>query len=52
MLGREVSTLVSQVVPAGLNRVQWKADRVASGLYLCQVEAGSYKQVIKLVLMK
>ena len=52
LLGQEVETLVSGNRSAGIFRVQWKATGVASGIYLCRMQAGSYVETRKLILMK
>jgi Secretion system C-terminal sorting domain/S1/P1 Nuclease len=52
LLGEEVETLVSGNRSAGTFRVQWKATGVASGIYLCRMQAGTYVETRKLILMK
>jgi hypothetical protein len=52
LLGEEVETLVSGNRSAGIFRVQWKAIGVASGIYLCRMQAGTYVETRKLILMK
>lgn len=52
LLGEEVETLLSGNRPAGIFRVQWKATDVASGIYLCRMQAGTYVETRKLILMK
>jgi len=52
LLGEEIETLVSGNRSAGQFRVQWKAAGVASGIYLCRMQAGSYLETRKLILMK
>ncbi len=52
LLGEEVETLVSGNRSAGIFRVQWKATGVASGIYLCRMQAGTYVETRKLILMK
>jgi hypothetical protein len=43
VLGEEVATLVEEVEPAGFHKVQWKPERLASGVYLFRLEAKSDK---------
>ncbi|KPL17923.1 MAG: hypothetical protein AMJ92_10450 [candidate division Zixibacteria bacterium SM23_81] len=55
--GQLVKTLVNEDVRAGHHNVVWKgrddADQiVASGIYFVQMQAGDYRQVRKLVLIK
>lgn len=52
LLGEEVETLVSGNRPAGIFRVQWNATDVATGIYLCRMQAGTYVETRKLILMK
>ena len=57
MMGREVATLVEDKMSAGQYEVQWNAQtdsgtRVASGIYLYRLRAGSFEQVRRMVLMK
>jgi hypothetical protein len=55
--GRLVRTLVSGRVPAGFNEVTWdgrndSGNRVASGVYLYQLRAGSVVETKKMVMLK
>ncbi len=55
--GRLVTTLVDEVRAAGEHGVVWRGQDdlgrgVASGTYFCRFEAGSYREVRKLTLMK
>lgn len=59
VLGREVATLVNEVKPAGRFETTWdarlpggQARNVASGLYIYRLEAGSFMEVRKMVLLK
>jgi hypothetical protein len=52
LLGREVATLVHDIVPPGSYSVDWDATHLPSGFYLCQMETGEFMQVRKLVLLK
>ncbi|MCG8608358.1 T9SS type A sorting domain-containing protein [bacterium] len=51
-IGQEVETLVNQVMPAGFHKVTWNAQKMKSGVYFYQIEAGSFKKSYKLVLVK
>ncbi|HAP36526.1 MAG TPA: hypothetical protein DCQ28_11510 [Bacteroidetes bacterium] len=51
-LGREVATLVNGVRSAGEFNVVFNASSLASGMYLYCLQAGSYVETKKLVLMK
>lgn len=57
MMGRRVATLVSGQLAAGVHQATWNAlsesgDRVASGVYLYRLQAGSFEFVNRMVLMK
>ncbi|MCX6639372.1 MAG: T9SS type A sorting domain-containing protein [bacterium] len=50
--GREVATLVNGMREAGVHSVSFDASNLASGIYLCKLEAGEFSAVQKMVLMK
>jgi len=52
LLGREVATLVNEVKPAGIFRHLWNASTLPSGVYFYQLQAGSYREVKKALLLK
>jgi len=52
LLGREVATVVNEKKEAGTYSLQWNASSLASGIYLYRLQAGSYVDTKKLVLMK
>ncbi len=52
LLGEEVATLVSEEHPAGIHKFNWDARGLASGVYLYRLEAGSFRQSKKLILMR
>lgn len=52
ILGEEVATLVNKVMPAGFHTVSFDASGLTSGLYIYRIEAGSFVQVKKMMLMK
>ena len=57
MMGRVVSNLVNSQQIAGYKSVQWNATNnagqpVSAGLYLYTIEAGKFRQVKKMVLLK
>jgi uncharacterized delta-60 repeat protein len=52
LLGREVTTLVQGIIPAGSYTVTWDAGDLPSGLYLCRMNAGEFTQTKKMVLLK
>lgn len=52
ILGREVNTLVNARQSPGRYTVRFDASSLASGLYFYRLEAGSYTQVMKMVVLK
>jgi hypothetical protein len=52
VLGREVSTLVDEVKPAGMYRVTWDVRGYASGMYLYRLVAGTFVETKKLLVLK
>ena len=57
MMGRKVSTLVSNQKTAGFKSIQWNATNdkgqpVSAGLYLYTIQAGEFRQTKKMVLLK
>jgi hypothetical protein len=52
VLGREVATLVNGVEEAGYKSVNFDASKLPSGVYFYRIQAGSYVQTNKMLLMK
>lgn len=52
VLGEEVATLINKVMPAGFHTYNFDATRLSSGMYIYRIEAGSFVQVKKMLLMK
>jgi hypothetical protein len=52
ILGEEVANLVNKVMPAGYHTVVFDASKLASGLYIYRIEAGSFVQVKKMMMLK
>lgn len=57
ILGRKIRTLVDEVKATGTHEAYWDGTddygtRVASGIYLCNMQAGNYMQSMKMMLMK
>ena len=52
LLGRELATLVNEKKDAGYYAVRFVATELASGVYLYRIQAGSYVQTRKLILVR
>ena len=50
--GEKVAELVNETQEAGSYTVSFNAMRLASGVYLCQLRAGEFLQIKKMVLLK
>lgn len=51
-LGRKVATLVNANQEPGFRAVQWNASRFANGVYFCRLQAGTFAQVRKMVVLR
>jgi flagellar hook assembly protein FlgD len=51
-LGQSVSTLVNGEQDAGYHEVQFDGSKLASGVYLYRIQAGSYVETKKLLLVR
>jgi hypothetical protein len=52
VLGNEVSTLVNEYQPAGNYQINFDAKNLSSGIYFYRLQAGSFSQSIKMILLK
>jgi uncharacterized lipoprotein YddW (UPF0748 family) len=57
ILGQEVTTLVDGMLPGGRHRVTWDGNTgagipVASGIYLCSLQAGNMRQTKRMILIR
>ncbi|MCS5646829.1 MAG: T9SS type A sorting domain-containing protein, partial [Candidatus Marinimicrobia bacterium] len=57
MMGRQVSTLVISHQSAGYKSVQWNATNdkgapVSAGIYLYMIQAGEFRKMRKMILLK
>ncbi len=52
ILGKEVETLVNEQKTAGNYKIEFNADKLASGIYFYQMRAGNFISTKKLVLLK
>ena len=52
VLGREVATIVSEVMQAGNYSRQWNAEKLPSGVYFYRLQASSFTETKKLILLR
>jgi flagellar hook assembly protein FlgD len=57
VLGKKVTTLVNQVQVAGTHSLVWNSQKddgskVTSGVYFLRMQAGSFSEIKKMVLLK
>jgi len=52
VLGRQVATLINQPMKAGTHTVSFDAQRLASGVYIYRLEAGSFTMTRNMMLIK
>jgi len=52
LVGEEVATLLSQEVSAGTHETKWDVSGISSGIYFYRLQAGSYSQTRKLLLLR
>ena len=52
MLGREVSVLVNERRDAGIHEVKFDGSHLASGVYICRMQVGSFVASQKMTLTK
>ncbi|MGE5795998.1 MAG: T9SS type A sorting domain-containing protein, partial [Ignavibacteria bacterium] len=51
-LGQEITQLLSQEMNAGTFAIDWDASKYASGVYFYYLQAGSFSETKKLILLK
>ena len=52
VLGKEIATLVNEEKPAGSYSVNFNASKLSSGVYFYRMQAGSFVETKKLILLK
>ena len=52
ILGREITTLVNEMLSPGTYEVEWNAGNYSSGVYYYKLSAGEYKETRKMILIK
>ena len=51
LMGRKVTTLISESQDAGCKSIQWDATNISSGMYFYQIKAGEFVQTCKMILL-
>lgn len=51
-IGQKVADLLSRELNSGKYSAQWNADAFPSGVYYCRIQAGTFSQTRKLLLLK
>ena len=52
VLGREVASLVNEEKPSGSYEINFNAAQLSSGIYFYKMQAGSFVQIKKMILLK
>ncbi len=52
VLGNEVATLVNEQKPAGVYEVEFNASQLSSGIYFYKLQAGSFVETKKMILLR
>jgi formylglycine-generating enzyme required for sulfatase activity len=52
LLGREIATLVNEEQSAGWKEVEWNGSAFSSGIYFYRIQAGTFSEVKKMMLIK
>jgi len=52
LLGREIKSIVNNVLTTGRYTFEFDGSNLASGVYFYRIEAGDFKQVKKMMLVK
>jgi len=52
VLGNEIGTLIKEEKPAGTYEITWSEDQLPSGIYFYRLQAGSFRETKKMILMK
>lgn len=52
ILGKEIKTLVKEIKPAGTYSIEFDGSNLASGIYYYSLEAGEFRDIKRMVLLK
>ncbi|MDZ7264961.1 MAG: serine hydrolase [candidate division KSB1 bacterium] len=50
--GKQVALLLHRLLPAGGHTIRWDAGQLASGIYLCRLQAGQFVAARKITLLR
>ena len=50
--GREVATLVNEIMPAGKHAVEFNAKDLSSGVYFYTLRAGEFEKTFRIVVVR
>jgi len=51
LIGRKITTLVSETQQSGNHEVEWNAGGFQPGIYICELRTGQVRQVMKMILI-
>jgi len=52
VIGKEITTLINEIKPAGYYEIEFNGSGLPSGIYYYKLEAGSFSQVKKMMIVK
>ncbi len=52
LLGQSIVTLLNKKMPAGLREIDFTAMDLPSGVYLYRIEAGKFREIKKMILLR
>ena len=52
IIGQKIQTLLNKPMPAGYHEVEFNGQNLSSGIYLYRIEAGGWKDVKKMILLR
>jgi hypothetical protein len=52
ILGKEITVIANEEMGAGSHSIQWNATNVSSGVYFCRMQAGTYSETKRLLLLR
>lgn len=52
LVGKEIKTIVDEVMSSGMHHIEFFAGLLTSGIYLYKITVGNYIQTRKMILLK